>query len=88
MLFMGVCGWEPGDRDKVRKALAGEKQVTGVKTISTWSDIGGCRSFRLFEADDTKAMVAALNPWTDIASIEIIPVIESQEVLKVAASQK
>jgi len=88
MLFMCICTWKPGDRDKVRKTFAGEKKVTGCKIISTWSDIGGCRSFRLFEADDPKPMVELSNSWTDIVILEFIPVIESQEVIKIAASQK
>jgi len=88
MLFMGICTWEPGDRDKVRKTFAGEKKITGCKIISTWTDIGGCRSFRLFEADDIKAMIEASNLWTDIVTMEFIPVIESQELIKIVASQK
>ena len=87
MLFMCLLTWEPEKRDLVRKAFAEPGSQTG-KTIGVWSDIGGCRSFRLLEGDDPKAMVAASNLYNDIATVEIIPVIETQELMKVVASKK
>jgi hypothetical protein len=88
MLFMSIITWEPEKRSEVRKAFAEKGAVTGGKIIGTWSDIGGCRAFRLLDGDDPKAMVVASNLWNDIATIEIIPVIESQELMKVLASKK
>ena len=88
MLFMSIVTWEPEKRNEVRKAFTEQGTVTGGKIIGTWSDIGGCRSFRLLEGDDPKAMVAASNLYNDIATVEIIPVIETQELMKVVASKK
>ena len=86
MLFMGIITWEPGNRDKVRKAFVTPGSQTG-KTIGVWSDIGGCRAFRLFEADDARAMCVAANFWNDVATLEIIPVMESQDLMRVVASK-
>jgi hypothetical protein len=87
MLFMSIVTWEPEKRDAVRKAFT-EPGSTPGKTIGTWSDVGGCRAFRLFNQDDAKAIVAAANFWNNVATLEIIPVIESQELMKVIASKK
>jgi hypothetical protein len=84
---MSIVTWAPEKRDAVRKAFATPGSATG-KVIGTWSDIGGCRGFRLFDSDDSKSMVAAINFWSDVATLEIIPVIESQELMKVVASKK
>jgi hypothetical protein len=87
MLFMTIVSWEPAKRDEVRKAFAEQRTAIGGKIIGTWSDIGGCRAFRLIDGDDPKAMVVASNLWNDIAKLEIIPVIESQELMKILSKK-
>jgi hypothetical protein len=88
MLFMCVTTWEPEKRNEMRKASAEQGKVTGGKIIGTWSDIGGCRAFRLFEGDDPKAMVAASNFFNGIATMEVIPVIETQQLMKAVSRKK
>ena len=89
--FMTIVTWEPEKRDAVMKRFTEKGTVTsskGGKPIGTWSAIAGDRCFRVVDADDPKAMVAVSNVWTDIAKMEVIPVIEDEELMKVIAIKK
>jgi len=82
MLFMGILTWEPEKRDEVIKRRAGWEYPEGVKVIGEWSDLGGNRVFSLAEIDDPKAMLAAASAWTDVTKLEIVPLMETEEMLK------
>ena len=58
----------------------------GVKMIGQWTALGGGRAFSLFQTDDPMHMMAASYTWSDLASIEVVPVIEAEEVMKLIAS--
>jgi hypothetical protein len=88
MLFMTIFTWEPEKRDEMVKRFAEKGTVTAGKRIGAWSAIGGGRAFALVDADDPKAMVAVSHVWNDIAKMETIPVIETQELVKLVASKK
>jgi len=87
MLFMGLMTWKPENRDKIRKAFA-EPEAHPGKEIGVWSDIGDCRGFLLVEEDDAKAMAKVTNLWSDVATLEMIPVIESKELMKAVSKKK
>jgi len=86
---MSIITWEPEKRDEVIKRFAEKGAITlsGRKVIGTWSEIGGNRAFRLVEIEDPKALVAAAFAWSDLAKIEGIPVIETEEMMKVISSK-
>ena len=87
MLFMTIITWEPENRDKVRKAYAAPGHESS-KEIGVWSDIGGCRAFRLSEEANTMDMYEGARRFNDVATVEIIPVVESKELMKAITSKK
>ena len=90
MLFMSIVTWEPEKRDEVIKRFKekGAMTLPGRKVIGTWNAIGGNRVFRLVEIEDPKALVAAAVAWSDLVKIEEIPVIETEEMMKLLASMQ
>ena len=84
MLFMVVYTYEPKDREAVvkRRMEKGEMKPPGMKTVGEWSYLGGGRVFELVECDDPRAMLGASSPWADLGKIELFPVMETEEVMK------
>jgi hypothetical protein len=87
MLFITIATWEPEKRDEVRKRWAEKGTLTGGKIIGQWSAVGGGRSFRLAEVEDPKGGAVACNAWSDIEKLEVIPVIETQELMKLVSKK-
>ena len=89
MLLMSIVTWEPEKRDEVIKRFTekGAMTLPGRKVIGTWNVIGGNRVFRLVEIEDPKALVAAAFAWSDLVKIEEIPVIETEEMMKLLSSK-
>ena len=89
MLFMSIVSWEPEKRDEVVKRFKekGAMTLPGRKVIGTWNAIGGNRVFRLVEIEDPKALVTASFAWSDLVEIEEIPVIETQEMMKIISGK-
>ena len=88
MLFMTIVTWEPEKRDEVFKRFAEKGTVTGGKIIGAWNAIAGGRAFRVADVDDPKAAFATCNVWSDLGKLEVIPIIESEQAMKLAASKK
>ena len=90
MLFMSIYTYEPGNRDAIikRRAEKGAMLPPGIKVLGEWSSMAGLRVFRLVEAEDPKAFVAAAMAWTDLGKLETYPVIPTEEVMKLVASKK
>jgi hypothetical protein len=84
MLFMTIYTYESKEREAVikRRAAKGDMVPQGMKLIGEWSYLGGCRVFRLIEASDPRAMLGATASWADLGKIEIFPVMETEEVMK------
>lgn len=84
MLFMSIYTYEPKDREAVikRRAEKGLSAPQGMKIIGEWSYLGGGRVFELVEASDPRAMLGATASWADLGKIEIFPVMETEEVMK------
>ncbi len=90
MLFMTILSWEPEKTDVLIKRFAEKGTVTsskGGKPIGNWSATAGGRAFRLIDADDPKAMAVAGAVWNDIAKMEVIPVIETEELMKLVSKK-
>jgi len=90
MLFMTVYTYEPENREAVikKRAEKGPLLPPGVKSMGEWSAVGGGRVFRLVEADDTRALLAAVHPWADLGKIEAYPVMPVDDVIKLLAGKK
>jgi hypothetical protein len=90
MLFMTVFTYEPDKRnDVIRKAIEkGRMTPEGAKEVGVWSALTGGRVFRLMEADDPKVIYEASYAWSDLGKVEIVPVMNTDELLKILASKK
>ena len=86
MLFMTIYTWEPSKRNEIikRRLEIGRGLPKESKVIGEWSDVSGGRGFMLSEGEDLKTMMAAVLVWSDLMKFEIIPVMEMEEVLKLA----
>jgi hypothetical protein len=90
MLFLNIYTWEPGQRNEVLKRRL-EKGIAlreGVKLVGEWTDLGGGRGFLLVESNDPKACMASSRAWSDLMKMEIVPVIATADLMKVAAKGK
>jgi len=86
MLFMSIFSWEPEQRNEViKRRMQGQALPEGVKAIGEWVQVGGNRVFRIIDIPDAKLALASALPWTDIGKLEIIPVMDSEEAVKLAA---
>jgi len=86
MLFLGIWTYEPSQRDKAiqRRAEKGTGFGAGAKVMSEWSDLAGGRGFVVVEADDATPILEGILAWSDILETEIIPIVDTNEVLKMA----
>ena len=86
MLNMHIITWEPAQRDEVikRAQTMGIKYSEGTKLIGFWIDLHGCRAFELTDGPppDPKGTFEASFAWNDLVKIEVVPVMEYEEVMK------
>jgi hypothetical protein len=88
MLYMHIITWEPPQRDAVvkRAQTMGLKMPEGVKLIGFWNDLRGLRAFMLVDvppaAVDEKHILEASWPWSDLCKMEVAPVMEFEEAMK------
>ena len=84
MLFMVVFTYEPEDRETVvnRRKEIGQTKVPGMKTIGEWSYLGSGKVFELVECDNPRSMLGASSAWADLGKLEIFPVMETEELMK------
>ena len=84
MKFMVISTYEPGRTLEVRKRRLelGTNLPPGLKVLGMWSDIAGGRGFTLCEGDDPNVLAQGGMAWSDLMSMECVPVIDSEEMLK------
>ena len=84
MLFMALFSYEPDKRDEVFKRVSekGMMKPEGVKLIGHWDALQVGRGFGVWEAEDPKDVWAFHHAWSDLLKIEIVPIMETEEVLK------
>ncbi len=89
MLFMTIYTYEPEKREAVikRRAEKGAMAPQGMKIVGEWSDITGGRVFRLVEVDDPRVMLGASAAWADLGKIESVPVMQTEEVMKLVSGK-
>ena len=90
MLFMTTYTFEPGQMNEVikRRLERGNVAPEGIKVIGEWVYPGALKGFMLCEVSDSKAMVRVFMPWTDLMKFETVPVVEAEEVMKLAKGLK
>ena len=90
MLFMAIATYEPEKRNELikrRQERGAIQPPKGTKLMGEWNVIGGGKVFRLIDVEDPKAGFAAALAWSDLCKIEIIPVIETEEAMKLIPSK-
>jgi hypothetical protein len=89
MLVMTVFMWEPGKRDEIikRRAEKGAMAPAGMKILGEWVDVSGGRVFRLSEVKDAKTMMAGTLAWGDLGVVDSVPVLETDEVMKIVSGK-
>jgi len=90
MLFMSTYTFEPAARNEVvkRRLERGTGVPQGLKVIGEWFYLGSHKGFILFETDDPKCIMGMAMPWADLMKWDTVPVMEIEEVLKLAQSMK
>lgn len=87
MLYMVIFTYEPEKRDEIlkRRLEKGPLVPDGVRMLGEWSAIAGGRVFRLIDVSDPAAALAGFRAWTDLGKGEAVPVIETEEMLKLVS---
>lgn len=90
MLFMSIYTYEPEKRNEIikRRLERGTGAAPGVKVVGEWIALAGHRGFMIFEAQDPKAVMATTLVWSDLLRFESVPVMEAEEVMKLAKGMK
>lgn len=83
MLFLSIFTFGAENRKAIfqRRAM-GEKVPEGVQVLMEVVDLTKNRVFRISEVTDPKAILAANMAWSDLAKIETVPVMPTEEVLE------
>jgi hypothetical protein len=82
MLFMSIFQWEPGKTDEIMQIRMKENIPPGMKIVNEWVALETNLVFRLIETTDPVALLKANSCWTDLGYIEMHPVMDSQEAIK------
>jgi hypothetical protein len=90
VLFMVIATYDTEKRDEVikRRLAKGRMTPKGMKVLGEWSTFGGGRVFMITENNDPKAAFEAVYPWSDLMKFEIIPVYETEQMLKYMQPKK
>ncbi len=83
---MIVYTYEPEQRNETTKRRLHQQRVIpeGMKVIGEWSFLGGGRGFMVLEVQDSKLLLKVFSAWSDLLKFEVFPVIETEEVMKLA----
>lgn len=89
MLFMTVYTYKPSNRDAVikRRLEKGAQLPPEVKSLGEWSYTGGGRVFRLIDTTDAAAALKGSYGWSDLGTIEIYPVMETEATMTLLAQK-
>ena len=85
---MAIFTYEPEKRSEVIKRRAEKGPMTKAKIIGEWGSLSGGRVFRVIEMDDPKVMLEGVMAWSDLGKVELIPIMASEDIIKLALSKK
>ena len=85
---MAIFTYEPEKRAEVIKRRAEKGPMVEGKLIGEWGAVAGGRVYRVVEIDNPAAMLKAVAAWSDLGKLELIPIMASEDVIKLAASKK
>lgn len=81
MLFMVIEKFKDQDLKAIYRRLRerGRSLPLGLKFVNSWVEASGARCFQLMEANDVVLFQEWIAAWSDLASFEVIPVVEGKE---------
>ena len=84
MLFLVICNYGPEVRDEItlRRAQKGIMMPEGIKVVGEWSPLTGGQVYLVLEGDDPALFLAAARAWSDLMTIESIPIIETEKMME------
>jgi hypothetical protein len=83
MKFLVVWSWACENRKAVRERFEKWKPAEGTKFLfPVHSILGQNSAFTITEGDSIEQIVKNVDPWTDICTFEISPIIDSRELAK------
>ncbi len=93
MLFMCTSTWEPGQANEaIKKRLEMEKKgdamPPGIKVLGEWGYLGGGKAFVLIDVDDPSAIMGMWMQWADVASVDMVPVLDRKDIKKLRSGAK
>jgi len=82
MKYMTVWTIRPENMKAARERfLKGDLQVSGLKMLGRWFEVGTGHGFSLHETDDSVALAKYGNYWNDLIDMKTVPVNDdAQEV--------
>jgi hypothetical protein len=82
MKFLVTWSWSCENSQKVTERFSKWKPLPETKFLyPIHTVIGANWAFCTVEGDNAEAMVREVQPWTDICTYEILPIMDSREVV-------
>jgi hypothetical protein len=85
MLFLSIFTFDATNREHIIQghALGDERNSRAIQVHMELVDLSKNRIFRICEVTDPKAIVTFNEIWSDLGTIETVPVIESADLLEI-----
>ena len=85
MLFMVIERFKPGTIPTIYAQLrdTGRSLPDGLVYVDSWIEASFARCFQLMACDDARLLQAWVLQWGDLAEVEIVPVVPSEETQEV-----
>jgi hypothetical protein len=82
MLFMVIERFKEQDARAVYRRLRekGRMAPEGLRYVESWVDANAARCFQLMECDDLRLLMRWAAAWSDLAELEVVPVVPSRDV--------
>ena len=88
MKFLITWSWMCENRLEVAERFAKWKPVGDVKFLfPIHTIIGANTAFTIIDGSETEEMVRNIEPWTDICTYEISPIIDARDLAKIRGTQ-
>ena len=87
MKFLITWEWTNENAKEVTKRYSTWKSIGKYKTLYPVSSmVGRNKAFTVVEVDDIAEVVKVTSKWTDLCTFDVIPIIDSKEVVSIALS--
>jgi hypothetical protein len=78
--------WKAKDGPAVTERFSQWKPVEGTKFLfPIHTVIGANKAFTISETDDVEVLVKNVQPWTDLCTFKVSPIIDTRELMALSA---